>query len=374
MTGTAGFVFLLPALTTAIWGSTVRLSLAPPAGEAGASLVVPVILETNGQAVSALQFDLAYDAETLDIRFRVAEGVRVAAKRVYLVDPGSNQKRLLVTGLNRNAVPDGVLLQAYINIRPDAALGPTLIAFTGLAAAGPDGQVVPLWVDNTAVVVEPAGLNPIALQMEGVLNGASLLPGPVAPGEVITLIGSSLGTELANTRVLWNGVPAPLLYAAPSQINVAVPYAVAGAGTAVLVVESQGYKRAELTLPVERASPGLFTSDGTGAGQGLILNEDSTPNSPSNPAARGSLITLFGTGAGEMEGEGEGRRPRLPVSAQIGGVEAEVVSSAPLAGLAADVLRIVCRVPGGSTPAFDLPVVWKAGTFASQSSVTIAVK
>src|SRR5262249_37641040 len=40
------------------------------------------------------------------------------------------------------------------------------------------------------------------------------------------------------------------------------------------------------------------TADGSGLGQVAALNEDGSVNSPANPAARGSIISLFLTGAG----------------------------------------------------------------------------
>src|SRR6185312_5976739 len=51
-------------------------------------------------------------------------------------------------------------------------------------------------------------------------------------------------------------------------------------------------------IAVATASPGLFTLTKDGKGQGAILNQDGSPNGPANPAALGSVISLFGTGQG----------------------------------------------------------------------------
>src|SRR5262249_50728308 len=48
------------------------------------------------------------------------------------------------------------------------------------------------------------------------------------------------------------------------------------------------------------SSPGLFTTNKLGTGQAVAVNQDNTPNSSSNPAAAGSLITLYGTGQGQV--------------------------------------------------------------------------
>jgi uncharacterized protein (TIGR03437 family) len=51
---------------------------------------------------------------------------------------------------------------------------------------------------------------------------------------------------------------------------------------------------------VANTAPGFFTASQDGKGQGAILNQDGSPNSPSNPAAKGSVVALFGIGQGEV--------------------------------------------------------------------------
>ncbi len=50
---------------------------------------------------------------------------------------------------------------------------------------------------------------------------------------------------------------------------------------------STGERVAAVRMPVLGSRPGIFTVDGSGRGQGAILNEDGTLNSPSNPARKG---------------------------------------------------------------------------------------
>src|SRR4029077_5672362 len=51
--------------------------------------------------------------------------------------------------------------------------------------------------------------------------------------------------------------------------------------------------------PAALSSPAIYSVDGSGVGLGYILNSDGTLNSPSNPAATGSAITIFAAGAGQ---------------------------------------------------------------------------
>ncbi len=145
-----------------------------------------------------------------------------------------------------------------------------------------------------------------------VVNAASYAGGGVAAGEIVTIFDSGIGPpELANfiltgngtlpntlagTRILFNGVPAPLLYVSNKQSSAIVPYMLAGKASASVQVEYNGARSDVITVPVLVSRPGIFTLNGTGHGPGVILNEDGTLNSPANPAKPGSIITMYGTG------------------------------------------------------------------------------
>src|SRR5262249_48098809 len=132
-----------------------------------------------------------------------------------------------------------------------------------------------------------------------------------------------LATTLAETRILFNGVPAPLLYVSNKQSTAIVPYAVAGRTSVDVQVDYKGVRSYALTVPVLTSRPGIFSLDASGQGQGAILNQDGSLNSPSNPAPRGSIISIFATGGGEAAaGVVDGQivsdvlpRTSLPVSA-----------------------------------------------------------
>jgi len=143
--------------------------------------------------------------------------------------------------------------------------------------------------------------------------------GRFAPGMLTSIFafsGSSFGNQtasfgtlplpatLGDVQVSVGGIPAPLIYASPSQINLQVPGATP---TGVLqefqvVRASTGQVLASWLFRVDAASPGLFTADGSGSGQLLALNQDGSVNNGSNPAKAGSYVSLFGTGAGVVAG------------------------------------------------------------------------
>src|SRR5262249_33092508 len=87
----------------------------------------------------------------------------------------------------------------------------------------------------------------------------------------------------------------------PAQINLQLPAsAPAGSQKIGVRVAETGELVAGGSLLVGTSSPGFFTLSRDGKGQAAALNEDGTLNSASAPAARGSVVQLFGTGQGAV--------------------------------------------------------------------------
>ena len=78
--------------------------------------------------------------------------------------------------------------------------------------------------------------------------GQSLGPGELA-GAALDGNGS-LATSIAGTRVLFDGVPAPIVYVSGTQNSVVVPYEVAGRSSTNVTVESGGRTSAAYTVRV----------------------------------------------------------------------------------------------------------------------------
>ena len=157
--------------------------------------------------------------------------------------------------------------------------------------------------------IAPAGA---AFAPSGVLNAATFRAGALAPGELVSIFGTGIGpdkgvaasfdehvgfpTAVQDTTVEIAGIPTPLMYVSSTQINLQVPFEVAGLASASVRVRRSG-TLAEAILPVADASPGIFGS----LRQAAILNEDGTLNNSDQPALRGHVITVFATGQGMVE-------------------------------------------------------------------------
>jgi uncharacterized protein (TIGR03437 family) len=193
---------------------------------------------------------------------------------------------------------------------------------------------------------------------------------------MVTLLGQNIGSDvpdLAGTRVLFDGVPAPLLYAFSTQVNAIVPDEVAGKAVTSIRLEAKGATVSAGGVPVAASAPGIFTLAGSGAGPGAVLNQDGSVNSPNQPALRGSAVQILATGQGAVS-TGTGGQPVLPVGVTIGGLDATVTFAGSLPGAMAEALQVNAIVPAGTAPGPVIPIVLTVGSAPSQNGVTIAVK
>jgi hypothetical protein len=166
--------------------------------------------------------------------------------------------------------------------------------------------------------------------MESVVNAASYETGPVAPGEIVTIFGTNL-----EGQVTFDFLPATVLSASATQINVTVPYTVAGPSTQIRVGRS-----APVQFPVLNTAPGIFA---------VVVADD--------------IATIYATGCGLLTNEA---LPRCiePVSVTINGQIAEVLYAGVAPGLPAGANQVNVRIPEGLSG--SLTYVLNAGDRASK--------
>ena len=231
-----------------------------------------------------------------------------------------------------------------------------------------------------------------------VTSAASYYAAGVSPGEIVAIWGQGLGpeegaslaldangsvaTSIGGTQVFVNGNSAPLTYAGKGQVNAIVPYEVATETAASVVVVYHGNASAPFQIPITAVKPGIFTR-GPGSGQGAILNADSSVNSATNPAPRGTWVAIYGTGEGVTTPPGvDGRVTGRPLpavaatncTATIGGQPANVNYCGEAPGFTAGVLQVNAMVPESMVPGSAVPVTIAVGSGTSQTSVTMAVR
>jgi minor extracellular serine protease Vpr len=239
----------------------------------------------------------------------------------------------------------------------------------------------------------------------GIVDAASLqVPsGGFAPGSYITIFGTGLSenTMVYNTSYLpvsLNGVsvsfdsPSTSVHAAghlhfvsPGQINVQVPWELAGSTSAIIKVtlsnSSSYFARADnsnlgtnqsqtVTIPIGQYSPGFFGPTDTAAaiGPGGVVNA-------SNPVARGAVVSLYVNGLGAVtpsvpSGDPASSTVLTPTQAtpivNIGGQPATVQFSGLAPGFVS-LYQVNVFVPQGVSTG-QVPVTLSIGSISAKGS------
>jgi uncharacterized protein (TIGR03437 family) len=230
---------------------------------------------------------------------------------VYIADGSARVRKLFLSGFITTIAGNGQ--RGYSGDGGAAGLaqlnGPSAVAVNAA------GNVYVADTNNNSVRLLQVG--GFGISLSAIVNSASNLSGPIAPGEVVVLYGTGLGpagltqyqadangnvpTSLAGTSVLFNGAPAPILYTSANQVAAVVPYALDGSSQAQIFAQYQGQTSAAFTASVATAIPALFTL-GSGTGQAAAINTvDGGLNGAAHPTKPGEFISLYLTGAGQTD-------------------------------------------------------------------------
>jgi uncharacterized protein (TIGR03437 family) len=214
-------------------------------------------------------------------------------------------------------------------------------------------------VPGSQVTLEALSVgSPPAFSAAGIVNAASFGLGTasphrnLSPGGLVTIFGEGLALEtrdalslplpllLGGVGVTFNGVPAPLLYVSPRQINVQVPFEIGGPSVEIEIQTPAGTTPA-IAVGTANTQPGIFF-DFT-SGLGAIVNVDDGTPVWVRPASVGAAVSIFCTGLGAVSPAGltgaaapasPPAKTQLQVSAQVGGLAATVTFSGLAPGFA----------------------------------------
>ena len=207
--------------------------------------------------------------------------------------------------------------------------------------------------------VSASGVVDAARFAEGIVAGSAasvFAVGSVnAPG-VVAAEATPLPGSISNVSVALNGITAPLYAVANvqgvEQVNFQVPWELASAATAQLVVTRDGVSSAAVTVPLRAAQPGIFTTDGQNAI--AVHNADNTLVTSERPAVTGETIYVYATGLGPVSNQPAtgaagplsplARTPDLPV-VTLNGMTCLVQFSGLAPGFVG-IYQVNVRVPG----------------------------
>jgi uncharacterized protein (TIGR03437 family) len=254
--------------------------------------------------------------------------------------------------LARGAFPDGngnILLAGYTVATPNVfpSLGNVVVA--------------------NKIALQPAP----AVRLDGVQNYASHLGGPLAPGEAVMVLGAGFGNS---AQIVVDGSPLDTVSATATSIVAVLPDTLSTTGVHTVQVSNSGALSNFVYAPAAPSAPGIYSVDGSGTGQGYILNSDGTLNSPSNPAAPGSAFTLFATGEGQYSlTNGYAVTAQTP-AVFINGFFCPGIAAiaGPVSGLPGNLYQLSMFVPDLATLAANNPDL-KNFKFPPQSLVRLAM-
>jgi uncharacterized protein (TIGR03437 family) len=252
----------------------------------------------------------------------------------------------------------------HVSIAPDGLEPGTYEGVIHLVAADASNSPVDVRVMLTvrAGVASPP-------EITGVVNAASSQSGAVAPNEIVSLYGKNLACA-EGPQVLINDAPPTILASTGTQINFVLP-AILAAPQAALRFRCGSASAGPQTLAVARYAPGIFMGQGT---QVAAFNEGFVINGSGAPAARGSVLMLFGTGFGLLGATDESGLQWLAAhpAVTVGGLAAEVLFAGAAPGLPG-VTQINVRIPRAA-PAGTVGVTVTLGTMSVQPGLTVALQ
>jgi uncharacterized protein (TIGR03437 family) len=296
----------------------------------------------------------------------------------------------------------------------------------GLVTIKPQGSALDwVWTHQTLTQYRAWGTfhrgtsaQPPILPPNSIVNSASFTPGSqaataLARGSIASVFGdnffsslvvsngSPLPLSLAGVQVTFNGVPAPVFFVSPRQVNVQIPMQINGSTAQVGTTNSAGRSTTQ-TVQLAATSPSIFTLDQSGSGQGVIVFGGTasiaapvgvTPDS--RPATAGDMLTIYANGLGPVaptikDGQNscnpDGvcafdfsnlvlRRVTTTPTIEIGGVAVPAIgiSFAGLAPQFVGLYQINLTVPQGIAAGDRVPVIIRQNGVASPS-VTIAIR
>ena len=240
--------------------------------------------------------------------------------------------------------------------------------------------------------------------INSVVSAASFIKGAISPGEIVTIFGTAIGpataayasidpsngkllTTIGGVQVLFNGYPAPMIYASNTQVSAIVPYEMAPFASPTVLIKYVGQTSNGYQLTSATTVPGLFAQNSQGSGPGAILNQDNSVNGPGNAAAKGSIVQVFMTGEGATSPASVTGKittatlpppqvtpaPLLSVGVLINGQPATWTYAGEAPGMAAGLMQLNVQIPLNAQSG-PLSIIVSIGGNFSQSGVTVSVQ
>jgi uncharacterized protein (TIGR03437 family) len=286
----------------------------------------------------------------------------------------------------------GVSLATQIVEAP--LLGATGAAFTRTIAPIWDrSAIINLTVSGFTVLAPNYDASVAPPQISKVVNAADFNT-TIAPGGLISVFGSQLSpvnmatsemplpTALADSCLTVNGLPMPILFVSPNQVNAQVPFQ--SVGNVTMILRTPGGTSDNYNVQILPGAPSVFRSSVPGQDATvatIVRNDDGGLVTDSHPIHRQdhTALVIYGTGLGQTSPAVQSGMPS-PLSplavaltkptVTLGGVQLPLLYYGLTPG-EVGVYQINVTVPG-SVPVGWLPLVISQGGSSTTLTVRVA--
>jgi len=402
------------SVTEIVRATGVTVSVSPSTATVGTGQVATITLRAEGTLPAANWYEGEINVEGGGAILRIPYSYLVASNIAFNAFPlTSNGFTALVNGrvnrLNVKFVDKAGAPAAGIPVRFRAEVGggrveealertDALGIADAVVFAGPTIGEQVFSVEGSGLKVEWVGraIQQPAIQTGGVVNAASGQAGSgLAPGSYISIFGAALADttlaysttylplSLANVSVGFDvpgrqqSYPARLHFVSPGQINVQVPWELAGLASANMKVSIGDFSSSTVPVPLNDYSPAAFEYTDAGSGRLLAaaLDQNFALVTAANPVRRGAAVQLYTNGMGPVDnrppsGEPAGAQPlsscRVTPEVTIGGRNAQVLFCGLAPGFVG-LYQVNATVPSDA-PAGIQPLVMRVGGVTSKTS------
>jgi uncharacterized protein (TIGR03437 family) len=390
-TGTNANVSLAMLAVTAAYADAASRSVGPVpvSGDLGGQTLTSGLYKSGGSLQLAggdLTLDAKGDVNAVFI-FQMASTLTTSAgRRIVLVNGAQAFNVFWQVGssatLGANSLFNGSILAAQsISVNAGAAVNGRLAALTGSVILQSD------------VITSPAP----SIAAGAVFNSASYAT-TVAAGSIASVFGNNFSSStiaataypllpsLGQTTFQVGSQASPLFMTSCSQTNLQIPWESAGQTQTPVTATVAGLTSSMQTAMIVPFSPGIFTLNQTGSGQGMVeiaaTGQLAQPTGPGgSPVTRGQYIAIYATGLGSVSNQPATGAAALSVplsytatlpTVSIGGVSSVVTYSGLAPGFAG-LYQVNVLVPASVTPGNAVSVVLSIAGLQS-NTVTIAVQ
>jgi uncharacterized protein (TIGR03437 family) len=237
---------------------------------------------------------------------------------------------------------------------------------------------------NYDAAVAPPTISSVVNAADGTL--------PIAPGGLISVYGQQMSpvnmatqqiplpTALGESCLTVNGIPVPMLFVSPNQINGQLPFNVDG--SASMTLRTPGGISDNFYLSILPAAPSIFRSGTAGPDTGLatvVRADNNQLVTPTNPIHPNDAVVIYATGLGRTQPAVATGQPApsdpLPYAiispaVTLGGMNLNVFYAGLVPG-EVGVYQINAIIPGGVPQGMDIPLVISQG--GSSTSLNVRV-